>query len=101
MEEERDFSEYEILDYDAETDTYKIGINITDAEEEEIKTAYERYLSFKADKEEALSLEDFFEVMFKLGLKYKDLEIKEDFLILLTSEIDYLKKEIRDLKLKL
>lgn len=98
---EEDVPEYEYLDYDSETDTYKIGVNLTEAEEEELNKNYELYLKTKVNVDEALDIDSFYNVIVNIGFYTDLLKRKEDFLDLLEVEISNIKRKIEHLELKL
>lgn len=99
--DQKDFSDYEYLDYNSETDTYKIGVNLTEDEEEELNKTYELYLKTKTNKEEALDIDSFYDVIINIGFYTDLLEMKTDYLELLKIEIKNIEREIEHLQLKL
>ena len=93
MNEKEEVPEYVYLDYDSETDIFKIGVNITEAEEEEVKKQYEEYLETKTDKEEAIDYDSFYNVLVHIGFYEMVLKTKEDYLKLLEVEIEDIKRK--------
>lgn len=98
--EDKDF-DYEIADYDSETETYEINFNLTDDEYNEIHTEYEKYLETKENVEEAVSFDEFFEIIMNMGLYAKQLEIKQEYIKILEVEIEELERNIDNYRLKL
>ena len=93
--------DYNITDYDSETDTYELTFNLNEEEYAEIRKDYEKYLKLKANTADVLSFDEFFETVLNIGIYTRQLEIKKEYLKLLKSEIENLEKTIDDLELKL
>lgn len=100
MNKDNDF-DYEISDYDSETDTYGINFNLNEEEYNEIKEEYEKYLETKENTEDVVSLDEFFEIALHIGLWAKQLDIKKEYMKLLKIEIKELERKIDDYQLKL
>lgn len=100
MKNNDDF-DYEITDYDSQTDTCEMNFHLTEEEYNDIKVDYEKYLKTKENSNEAVSIEEFFEIALNIGLYTKKLEIKKQYLKLLKREIEDLENAIDDYQLKL
>lgn len=100
MVKKTDVPDQEYLDYNSETDTYKIKVTLSEAEEE-LNKNYEIYLKTKSNVDEALDIDSFYNVIVNIGFYTDLLKRKEDYLKLLEVEIGNIKRKIEHLELKL
>ena len=93
--------EREIVNFDSKTDTDELKISVSEEDYNKIKKDYEKYLKTKNNTEEVVSLDEFFEIMYNIGLYKIELDFKKKYMDLLKIEIENLEKTIEDYKLKL